>query len=145
MIQSRGGIGIFFVDDADCPILKVGNYYFCFSHHFVFRFSSRSGKFNRTVEGISSRDFLNFALSHLKLRIMNDVNRLRLEEYLSSLECPVCHRCTAVEIRSVSGEYLLFSLNGQCCQRHWKFLSDVLKKESTAAGNAGDFYVPGRA
>lgn len=76
---------------------------------------------------------------------MLESNLLKIGEYLSSLECPVCHRCISVEVREVSPcNYLLFVSGDKCCQQHRDYLCGVLRKELTSAENLGISYEPGR-
>lgn len=76
---------------------------------------------------------------------MLESNLLKIGEYLSSLECPVCHRCISVEVREVYPcNYLLFVSGGKCCQEHWQNLLELLGKEAYAAENLGISYEPGR-
>ena len=78
---------------------------------------------------------------------MNESNLQKLEEYLSSLECPVCHRRTRVKVMErPSGRYSLFVCDGlgQCCPEHWQNLQEILGKEAYAAENLGISYEPGR-
>lgn len=79
---------------------------------------------------------------------MNSINAQKLEEYLSSLECPVCHKCTKFTIRRVGFNNYLLGTSGSCCCNYWKnYVPNIFRIESTRAENCeltGTVYEPNR-
>lgn len=67
---------------------------------------------------------------------MNSTNVKKIEEYLSSLECPVCHKRTRFKIVTLPGmDYWLVARPSYCCE-YWKGrVSDIFRVESTRADN----------
>lgn len=67
---------------------------------------------------------------------MNSINAQKLEEYLSSLECPVCHKRTVFKIVPLPGMNYRVVARPSCCCEYWKErVSDIFRIESTRASN----------
>ena len=67
---------------------------------------------------------------------MHSVNVQKLERYLSSLECPVCHRRTEFTIVPLPGMGYRLVARPSCCCEYWRErVSAIFRIESTRAEN----------
>lgn len=65
---------------------------------------------------------------------MNNVNSQKIEEYLSSLECPVCRKKTSFRIVRLSSLDYRLVASPSCCCEYWRNrVYDIFRIESTRA------------
>ena len=67
---------------------------------------------------------------------MNSINAKKLEEYLSSLECPVCHKRTQFTITLGSNYRPCLKARPSCCCDYWRScIQDIVAREATRIEN----------